>query len=113
MISHGRNHSPQPLLYFSSEVGPTLDVPDLALDIFYLFYTPQCFKQIEVESNSYAKEVMDPEKCESWKPIDEEDLKAFFGFNILMGLNQPPSIEDYWKQSPVYHYSPIADNIIS
>ena len=22
-----------------------------------------------------------------------------------MGLNQLPSIEDYWKQSPVYHYS--------
>ena len=88
-----------------------MDVPDLALDIFYLFYTPQFFKHIEVESNRYAKEVMDPEKYVSWKPIDEADLKAFFGFNILMGLNQLPSIEDYWKQYPVYLYSPIADKI--
>ena len=62
---------------FSSEVGPTVDVPDLALDIFYIFYTPQFFKHIEVESNRYAKEVMDPEKYVSWKPIDEADLKAF------------------------------------
>ena len=96
---------------YSSEVSPTVDVPDLALDIFYLFYTPQCLKQTEVEYNHYAKEVTDPEKYESWKPIDEADLKAFFGFNILMGLNQLPSIEDYWKQYPVYHYYTIADKI--
>ena len=75
----------------------------------WIFYIPQCFKKIEVDSNRYAKEMMDPEKYESRKPIDEADLKAFFGFTILMGLNQLPSIQDYRKQSPVYHYSPIAD----
>ena len=56
-------------------------------------------------------EVMDGEKYESWKPIDVADLKAFLGFNIFMGLNQLPSIDDYWKRSPVYHYAPIAERI--
>ena len=54
---------------------------------------------------------MDSEMYESWKTIDVADLKAFFGFNILMGLNKLPSNDDYWKPSPVYHSSPIADRI--
>ena len=103
--------SVNPIEGFSSEVGPTVDIPDSALDIFHLFYTPQFFKHLEVETNRYAKEVMDSEMYESWKPVDVADLKAFFGINILMGLNKLPSIDDYWKQSPVYHYSPIADRI--
>ena len=54
---------------------------------------------------------MDAEKYEKWKPICLNDLKAFFGFNILMGLVSLPSVEDYWKRTDVYHYGPIADRI--
>ncbi len=64
-----------------------------------------------MESNRYAKEVMNPEQFNSMKPIDVADIKAFLGFTILMGLTKLPSVDDYWKQSPVYHYSPIADKI--
>ena len=38
-------------------------------------------------------------------------LKAYFGFMILMGLNQLPTLFDYWRLNVIYHYSPIASHI--
>ena len=56
---------------------------------------------------------MDAEKYAKWKPLSLDDLKAFLGFNLLIGLNSLPSVEDYWKRSAVYHYySLIADRIV-
>ena len=46
-----------------------------------------------------------------WTKITIEELKAFLGFSILMGVNSLPSIKDYWKRDPHYHYAPVADRI--
>ncbi len=54
---------------------------------------------------------MTGEKYDKWNPITTQELQAYFGFCILMGINTLPSIEDYWKKNPVYHYAPIADRI--
>ena len=56
---------------------------------------------------------MDAEKYAKWKPLSLDDLKAFLGFNLLMGLNSLHSVEDYWKRSEVYHYSLIAERIVT
>jgi len=63
------------------------------------------------QSNLYAMEVMSDEKYEKWDPISIQDLEAYLGFNILMGINLLPSLEDYWKKNPVYHYAPVSDHI--
>lgn len=63
------------------------------------------------QCNLYAQEVMSEEKYENWKEISTEDIEAYFGFMILMGINSLPSLEDYWKKDPVYHYAPVADCI--
>jgi len=63
------------------------------------------------QSNLYAIEVMDEEKAEKWNPITTQDLEAYFGFTILMGINSLPALKDYWKRNPVYHYAPVADRI--
>ncbi len=63
------------------------------------------------QTNLYAEEVMTGEKYDKWNPITTQELQAYFGFCILMGINTLPSIEDYWKKNPVYHYAPIADRI--
>ncbi len=39
------------------------------------------------------------------------EYRAYLGFNILMGINSLPSLEDYWKDDEVYHYKPVADKI--
>lgn len=40
-----------------------------------------------------------------------EELKAYFGFNIAMGLVKEPEIWDCWSSDPYFHYSPIASRI--
>ena len=54
---------------------------------------------------------MGDEKFRSWTPITVEELKAFFGFSILMGVCHLPSIDDYWSNNPQLRYAPIADKI--
>ena len=40
-----------------------------------------------------------------------EELCAYVGFMLLMGIVHLPSIDDYWKNDEVYHYSPTAGRI--
>ena len=40
-----------------------------------------------------------------------EELKAYFGFKILMGLYPKPAVRDYWRQDPFVGYIPISDRI--
>ena len=40
-----------------------------------------------------------------------EELKAYFGFMILMGIVKLPSIADYWKRDEVFNYVPISSRI--
>ena len=44
-------------------------------------------------------------------PITVPELKAYFGFCILMGVNRLPSLNDYWSKDQRLHYAPIADRI--
>ncbi len=54
---------------------------------------------------------MPPDRFSKWAKITPEEYKAYIGFNILMGINSLPSIEDYWKEDEVYHYNPVASKI--
>ena len=51
------------------------------------------------------------EKFSKWTQVTVEELRAFFGFAILMGINSLPSIKDYWKRDSLFHYPAIADRI--
>ena len=46
------------------------------------------------------------EKYEKWKKVTVDELCAYMGFMLLMGI-----LYDYWKNDEVYHYSPVADKI--
>lgn len=96
---------------FTSPAGPTLTVPESPSDVFQLMFTPTFINSIVEQSNLYAKEVMGDDKYSSWEKITSEELKAYFGFCILMGINRLPAIDDYWSSDQVLHYSPIADRI--
>ena len=50
-------------------------------------------------------------KYESWTKITVVEVKTYFGFILLMGMVPLPSLEDYWKRDPVFHYLQIADYI--
>ena len=95
---------------FASRVGPAVDIPESPMETFELFYS-DLQKMIVDESNRYATQVMGDEKYADWTKITVEELKAFFGFSILMGIDHLPSVDDYWSKDPLLHYAPIADRI--
>ena len=87
---------PHTILPFTSSVGPTIPIPESPLDVFKLFFTSTIMEEIVDQTNRYAEEVMGAEAYVSWKTI-LEDIRAFIGFSILMGINQQSSMDDYWK----------------
>ena len=50
---------------------------------------------IAEESNRYADQALEKRK---FNVISTEDIKAYCGFAILMGIVVLPSREDYWKK---------------
>ena len=93
---------------FTSAHGPTVTIPDSPREIFQLFFTNELLEMIAEESKGMHI------KC--WRKgnlmyLSIEDIKAYFGFAILMGIVVLPSQEDYWKKDSRLRYSPIADRI--
>ena len=46
-----------------------------------------------------------------WEEVTTDELKAYLGFCIHMGINQLPAFDDYWSSDCTLRYSPIADKI--
>lgn len=103
-----REITPKPYTY---EVGPTVALPTSPMGIFQLFFTLDILQYIVQQTNQYARECMGQEAYQSWQPVSVEELKAFMGFMILMGIVNLPSLYDYWRKDRVYRYSPVASRI--
>lgn len=58
--------------------------------------------------DKYAFQCMSAEAFLTCEKLTVEELEAFFGFTILMGIVKLP---DYWSKYDTYHYSPIAERI--
>lgn len=91
-------------------MGPTVNVPDSEVDTFGLFFTAEICGFIVKQTNMYAREVLG-DKYNSWDKVTVDELHAYFGFMILIGLVSLPALDDYWRRDPLLHYSPIADRI--
>lgn len=69
-----------------SPVGPTVAIPESPSEVFELMFTPSLMDAIVEQTNRYAKEVMGGEKYDAWDKVTTEELKAYLGFCILMGM---------------------------
>ncbi len=96
---------------FTAQSGPTTPISSDPMELFSLYITDELVEYIVRYSNMYAEQTMTNEEFSKWTPISSKELRAYIGFNILMGLAKLPSINDYWNKSPVFHYSPIASRI--
>ena len=94
---------------FSEPVGPTVTMPDSPLEIFSLLFTPHTIDHLVRETNRYAEQCL-VDKDKEWQTNCDE-MKAYLGFSILMGIVHEPEIRDYWSQSHLLHYSPVASRI--
>ena len=96
---------------FTSPVGPTVAVPESPSEVFELMFTPSLTDTIVEQTNLYAKQVMRDEKYTDWDEVTSDELKAYLGFCILIGINRLPALDDYWNSDRTLRYPPIADKI--
>ena len=95
---------------FNRSVGPTVALSACILVIFKLFLTPALIDLI-VEQTNLCVSQMSADQYAKWEEVTVEEICAYMGFMILMGINHLPALSDYWKLDPTYHYGAIADKI--
>ena len=91
---------------FSEITGPVRNTPQgqETLSYFKLFFADKIIKGIVLESNRYRNQVQlqQPSKT-TCKPIVKEEISAFIGLTIAMGIAKLPEIRDYWKSKGSFH----------
>ena len=69
---------------------------------FLNVFGEQTVDLIVEKTNQYVHQSLrnNPAGLATWKNVSKEELKAFFGVFVIMGINQLPRIADYWKDDP-------------
>ena len=69
------------------------------MEVFNLLFHDGLVETIVRETNRYAAQVIASKGGnKEWKTTKEE-IRAYFGFMVLMGINRLPEIRDYWSTS--------------
>ena len=85
---------------YVSSAGPRVSVGD----ILQLLRPPV----FDTETNRYARLCRERAGEEHTWETTEEEIMAYLGFTILMGLNRLPYIYDYWSTESFLHYFEIS-----
>ena len=96
---------------FTEETGPAVPVPSSPLQVFHLFFTPAILEYIVTETNRYARLEMGEERYRKWDIITNEDLIAYFGIMIVMGMVRLPALADYWKRDPLFQCTIVSESM--
>ena len=86
-------------------VGPRVPTSRDPLEMFSHFMDDTFLSNIVRETNRYAAQHTSPHMHSTWE-TDLEELKAYLGFMIVMGLNHLPEICDYWSTDPMLQCNP-------
>ena len=89
------------IMGFDEEFGPVHNLTGdaTAVDYFHLFIEEEFFELVATETNRYAQQLQDfvGQVDRHWELTTAAEIKAFFGLNILMGVNRLPSYKMYWS----------------
>lgn len=98
---------------------PQGQTPQTELDFFTLYFTDELIIELVNETNRYAREKIQQNTplCKrsiwwSWTDVTHEEMKAFFGVLINMGLHPKPELDDYFS-TDITNYQPFFSNIFS
>ena len=100
---------------FERDTGPTITVSPDPKDMFLSFFTPDLIRHITAETNRYAATCLTTPTSSSgstpeWS-TSEEEIRAYLGFCILMGITKLPDLYDYWSSTAALHNFSIASRI--
>ncbi|XP_052083040.1 piggyBac transposable element-derived protein 4-like [Mytilus californianus] len=85
---------------FNEVTGPVHMLPlnAQAVDFFQLFFEERFFQHLSEQTNLYAEQTS--ENDQHWEEVTTDEIKAFIGINILMGVMQLASYRLYWSSDP-------------
>lgn len=86
---------------FTSPVGITFEIGNEAreLDVFKKLFNDEILNVIVRETNRYARQKLAGDALDKWQDVTLDEIKAFLGVSVVMGLNILPSISDYWSSN--------------
>ena len=70
-----------------------------AIELFDRFFTPEVWDLLVTETNRYAGLRPQTSGSRPWHDTTVQELKAFIGILILMGIVRLPRLELYWSQT--------------
>lgn len=89
---------------FNGHSGPNLPddfdvVTATPLDYFFLLFSAELSGDIARHTNAYAKWAMDREGSVDpyWTDCTPQEVRAFIGINIIMGIDKLPDTRLYWS----------------
>ena len=95
--------------YCQSRLVQKYHSPHEPVGLFSFFFDDNLVGLIVDETNRYAQQSLQGTD-KVWE-TDGDEIRAYMGFMILMGINKLPEIRDYWSVDPKLRYAPIADRI--
>ena len=90
-------------------VGPTVPVSSDPLQMFAHFFDDEVIDLIVRETNRFALQSLAGTN-KTWE-TNTEEIKAYQGFRIIMGIHHCPEIRDYWCKDEKLHCTYIASRI--
>ena len=91
---------------FVREVGPTFTVPEDPMSIFLALFTTELLNRVTAETNRFASMCLSASQQEVGSPsawaTTAEEMKAFLGFLVLIGIQKLPGLYDYWSTDEVF-----------
>ena len=109
--------NPIPSTPLSSSSQPSLPIPgpilpddltlESALDYFVYIFGEDTFKNIAQQTNLYALQCN-----QEWHETSTEEIKAFLGMILAMGIHKVPSVSDYWSQHALLGVPGITRNML-
>ena len=72
-------------------------------DFFGLLFSAAVIDKLITETNNYAAQSRaDTPSNMTWTAVSKEEMHAFLGLNIAMGVSDLPEIHDYWATEPAF-----------
>ena len=90
---------------FNSQCGIKVEVPpESKSDFFFnLIFSDELIDLIVRETNRYARQKLagNNTRLAKWHDVTRQELKAYFGICVVMGINNLPRLAMYWSSDPL------------
>ena len=79
-----------------------------ASDYFLLFLVDDFFELLATETNRYAQQIIQSRqfppnsRVHKWRDTTADEMKAFVGLLMAMGIDDRPTYSSYWSQDVVF-----------